>query len=85
MKAPAGRVAEREASILRDKGIPSAADLRAPTGIRLRGSRRALRVPLVEFSGKLEDEALRLRFELPAGSYATVLVEEIVGVFEETG
>jgi len=84
MKAPAGCVAERESAILRAQGIPPTAELRPPTGIRLRGSRRALRVPLVEFSGNFEDEALRLRFELPAGSYATVLVEEIVGAFDET-
>ncbi len=84
MKAPEGHVAECEAVILRAQGIPASADLRPPTGIRLRGSRRALRVPLGEFRGDFEGEALRLRFELPAGSYATVLVEEIVGAFDET-
>ena len=78
-----GRGAECEAVILRAQGIPASADLRPPTGIRLRGSRRALRVPLGEFRGDFEGEALRLRFELPAGSYATVLVEEIVGAFDE--
>ena len=83
MKAPEGCVAEREALILRAQGIPSVAELRPPAGIRLRGSRRALRVPLVGFTGDFEDEGLRLRFELPAGSYATVLVEEIVGEFDE--
>jgi tRNA(Glu) U13 pseudouridine synthase TruD len=65
---------------LAELGIPPLDVLRAPRGIRLRGARRALRVrpeaARVECEGR---SALRLHFELPPGSYATVLVEALCG------
>lgn len=42
------------------------------------GSRRSLRVALGEFTIKPELEGLRLEFFLPKGSYATVLLDEIM-------
>jgi tRNA pseudouridine13 synthase len=42
------------------------------------GSRRALRVPLREIPLRAEPDGLRLDFFLPKGSYATVLLEEIM-------
>jgi tRNA pseudouridine13 synthase len=42
------------------------------------GSRRSLRVVLREFSMQQEGEGLRLEFFLPKGSYATVLLAEIM-------
>lgn len=83
-KTPIGAVAEREAAVLEELGISPAADLRLPTGIRLRGTRRPLRIPLLEFAWSLEADALRLDFALPAGSYATVLVEAAVGAVRES-
>ena len=50
-----------------------------PPGIRLRGARRALRVRLEAADAVAEGDALRLRFTLPAGSYASVALEELFG------
>jgi tRNA(Glu) U13 pseudouridine synthase TruD len=45
----------------------------------VRGARRPLRVRPVDASAAPEGaDALRLRFELPPGSFATVLVEELL-------
>jgi len=42
------------------------------------GSRRALRIPLKEITLREEPDGLRLEFFLPKGSYATVLLDEIM-------
>ena len=42
------------------------------------GSRRSLRVVLRELTMRTESEGLRLEFFLPKGSYATVLLDEIM-------
>lgn len=44
------------------------------------GSRRSLRVVIREFTMQSELEGLRLEFFLPKGSYATVLLDEIMKV-----
>jgi tRNA pseudouridine13 synthase len=75
---PAGAVAAREQAVLAALGIDPAA-LRPPPGIRLRGARRALRVRLANASAVAEGDTLRLRFALPAGSYASVALEELLG------
>jgi len=56
-------------------------NLRVPRGIRLRGARRALRVRPGAATAERRDGGLLIRFSLPPGSYATVLVEEML----ETG
>lgn len=78
--APGGAPAERERASLASFGI---ADLAPPTGQRLRGARRPLRVPLRGAVAEHGGDTLRLRFELPPGSYATVLVEALLGDVEE--
>jgi len=75
---PAGEVAIREKAALESRGI-CLAELRPPSGIRLRGTRRALRVRpndarMRDFSG-----GFWLDFELPPGSYATVLIRAVLG------
>jgi tRNA pseudouridine13 synthase len=75
---PAAEVAEREARALSDHGI-SLSELQPPRGIRLRGARRALRVRPGEATTREIDAGLRLDFELPSGSYATVLIREVLG------
>jgi tRNA pseudouridine13 synthase len=42
------------------------------------GSRRALRIPLKQITLREEPDGLRLEFFLPKGSYATVLLDEIM-------
>jgi len=81
---PAGEVALREKAALELRGI-RLPDLRPPRGIRLRGARRALRVRpdnarVREFPG-----GFWLDFELPPGSYATVLIRAVLGEEPEVG
>ncbi len=78
MEQPGPTVAAREQDVLRHFGLDPAA-LRAPRGVRMRGGRRPLRVPVRELQLGPEDTGLRIRCELPAGSYATVLLEELLG------
>ena len=81
---PAGEVAIREKAALESREI-FLADLRPPPGVRLRGARRALRVRpnnarMRDFSG-----GFWLDFELPPGSYATVLIRAVLGEEPEVG
>lgn len=54
------------------------------TGLKaagLKSERRALRVPVKEFSWKFQsEEELQLNFILPAGSYATSLLRELIEI-----
>jgi tRNA pseudouridine13 synthase len=77
MLPPQGAVAQRERTVLADHGVDLEA-LAVPRGIRLRGSRRALRVRPEEISVEPSAGGLLLRFTLPPGSYATVLVDELL-------
>lgn len=74
--APRGAPAEREAEALRAAGIPER--IVPPRGIKLRGARRAIRVPVPDLTvADAGPGALRIAFALPAGSYATVLAEAL--------
>jgi len=77
MLRPQGAVAQREGAILAAHGV-DLEDLSAPRGIRLRGTRRALRVRPEALGLEPLTGGLCLCFTLPAGSYATVLVEELL-------
>lgn len=70
MRAAEGEAAELEARVLASAGL----DLRS---FRAPGSRRRARLP---FAGSVEADGADLifRFELPAGSYATVLLGEFM-------
>jgi len=81
---PAGEVAVREKAALESRGI-YLTDLRPPRGIRLRGARRALRVrpdnpQIRDFTG-----GFWLEFELPPGSYATVLIRAVLAEEPQVG
>jgi tRNA pseudouridine13 synthase len=66
----------REAELLRRAGIPD--PLVPPRGIRLRGARRPVRVPVPDLAGeRVAPDAARIAFTLPAGSYASVLAEHL--------
>jgi tRNA(Glu) U13 pseudouridine synthase TruD len=89
MPQPAGAVAQRERAALAARGIDPDA-LRAPRGVRMRGARRPLRVRPQDAALELEADAVRLRFALPPGSFASVLVEELfpgatAGAADDTG
>ena len=74
--AAAGEPAARERAVFEAHGV--AGPLRLPPGVRLRGARRPYRVaPEAAQCEALGPDAVRLRFTLPPGSYATVLVESL--------
>lgn len=80
MKNPTGRPATTEQSVLKNSGVTEE-QFRPGGGFKLDGARRPLRVPLAH--AHLEDghddhgPYLQLSFELPPGSYATVVTREI--------
>jgi tRNA pseudouridine13 synthase len=80
-REPSGPVRERESRALAALGLDPDAPLAPPPGIRLAGARRALRVQPRDARLARSDDpgSVLLRFTLPAGSYATVLVEELFG------
>ncbi len=81
MTWPEGVVALREREMMAAHGLDPDA-LRLP-GVRARGARRALRVRPGELQIEGDGEDVLLRFDLPAGSYATVVVEELFGAVED--
>ncbi|HME73899.1 MAG TPA: tRNA pseudouridine(13) synthase TruD [Myxococcota bacterium] len=76
---PEGSARERERAALAAVGLDPDAPLRPPRGIELRGARRPLRVRPQDVAVEPLPGALRLRFTLPPGSFATVLIEELFG------
>jgi tRNA pseudouridine13 synthase len=76
MRAPGGAVAALEAQVLAEDGVTAA--LFEAGGDETRGARRLARVPL---DAEATDEGagvLRLAFTLPAGSYATAVLRELL-------
>lgn len=74
---PAAAVAaDREAAVLRDHDLGPAAF--AGFGKLLLGTRRHNLVYLDDLAAAWEADGLRLSFTLPAGSYATVLLREVM-------
>ena len=79
MRLPTGDVLTLEKSILADEGVRLEA-FRKVVGIRLPGTRRPLRMPmqLHEVLETVNGRGVRLSFTLPAGGYATVVLEELL-------
>ena len=79
MRMPTGDVLTLETSILAEEAV-RLEKFRKVVGIRLPGTRRPLRMPIqlhkVSIVGN--DLGIRLGFTLPAGGYATVVVEELL-------
>ena len=68
---------EIEASVLAAQGVSTATF--DAGGRETQGTRRFFRVPLAALEiEELTERSLRLRFELPAGAYATVLLREVL-------
>ncbi len=80
-KRPRGQALELEQKVMAVLDLPPIEKLLPPKGIQIYGDRRALRVRPQRASlfYRAEEQALQLEFELAAGSYATVLVEELFG------
>jgi len=71
-----GTAAEREAAVLRDNGMSPASF--GGFGKLVLGTRRHNLVYLDDLAAAWEPDGLRLSFTLPAGSYATVLLREVM-------
>ena len=77
MRLPANRVLTLETSLLADEGIRPE-EFRRVVGTRLPGARRPLRMPVTCHDvSAVDDTSIRLNFTLPAGGYATVVLEEV--------
>jgi tRNA pseudouridine13 synthase len=77
-----GEPGRQERKLLGESGL-SLAEFRLP-GIKLRGARRPLRIPLNDVQVSW-DEGLILSFRLPAGGYATEVLREVMkGEFRES-
>lgn len=75
--APTDDAAAIERAVLSEEAVDDAA-FRAPH-VRVRGARRPLRVPVADASIAAEGaDAVLLRFTLPPGSFATVLLRELM-------
>ena len=83
MMRPSGEVARREAAVMAEMEVPDGENLRPPRGIRMRGARRSVRVRAADSTLRRDGEALVLCCSLPAGSYVTVLLEELFGTLAE--
>jgi tRNA pseudouridine13 synthase len=84
-RAPEGEAARAEAEALASFGVEAAALAAPPRGLRLRGARRALRVRPEEIAVEpLAARDAELRFVLPPGSYASVLLEELAALCGES-
>jgi tRNA pseudouridine13 synthase len=74
--AAAAVATEREAAVLRDSRLTS--DNFEGFGKLVQGTRRHNLIYLDDLSAAWEPDGLRLTFTLPAGSYATVLLGEVM-------
>ncbi|GAG37529.1 unnamed protein product, partial [marine sediment metagenome] len=77
MIAPEGRPGEVEAKVLGEAGL-TPESFRRPGGLKVKGARRPLRVPLGEAGVTEDGPDLILIFTLPPGSYATVVTAEVM-------
>lgn len=76
MRQPTREAHVLEAELLAAEGVKFEA-FRKVAGIRLPGTRRPLRMQMELHQVKSVDMGLRLCFTLPAGGYATVVLEEL--------
>ncbi len=76
MFASGGVAAEREAKVLTDRALSPAAF--AGFGKLLSGTRRHNLVYLDDLTAEWEPDGLRLAFTMPSGSYATVVLREVM-------
>ncbi|HLW65533.1 MAG TPA: tRNA pseudouridine(13) synthase TruD, partial [Gemmataceae bacterium] len=74
--AAAGLAAEREAAVLHDAELTT--ESFAGFGKLLQGTRRHNLIYIDDLSASSEPEGVRLVFTLPPGSYATVLLREVM-------
>lgn len=81
----AGRPRAIEEEVFAAFRIDAGAFAHLPPRLRLPGARRALRVFLEDLEWEFRGSELRLAFALPAGSYATGVVGELLGTDRAVG
>jgi len=77
MRRPTGEVQALEAALLAVEGVKPET-FRKVAGIRLPGTRRPLRIPMELHQIASVGVGVRLSFTLPAGGYATVVLDELI-------
>lgn len=82
MRTPAGRAAVLEEGVLHEERL-TREDFDIGQGLSQKGDRRPLRFPVGEVGTSFLDGALTLKFFLPKGCYATVLLREITKTDED--
>lgn len=83
MLSAEGEPGRRERAVFDRWGVGDGR-IQLPRGIRLRGSRRPLRVRPVDLCLEAEPgDAVRVEVTLPPGSYVTVLLEELFGGLDQ--
>ncbi|MDX1384740.1 MAG: tRNA pseudouridine(13) synthase TruD [Thermoanaerobaculia bacterium] len=83
MRRARGRTGRLEDAVWAETGLPSWDRMRVPRFLIPAGGRRPLRVPVADLEWEIGVGEVDLRFTLPAGSYATVLVSQAFGAVEE--
>ena len=81
MPSPLGTAGEMELAALSAEGLDLQQFESLPAALRAGGARRPLRVPVTELDLSWVEGMARLSFVLPAGSYATTLLEELAKTF----
>lgn len=76
-----GEMGLLERTVLEAEGLRPASFVSHVKGLALDGGRRPLRVPVTETAVRWipEEEALLLEFTLPPGSFATTLLDQVMG------
>jgi tRNA pseudouridine13 synthase len=78
VRMPRGKLGEVLLRVLKEERLKAELFLKMPKGLRAYGSYRRTRLEVRDFSWRLAEGDVELRFTLPRGSYATVLLREVV-------
>ncbi len=77
-RIPRGKVGEALLRVLKEEGLEMESFLKMPKGLRAYGSYRKVRLEVRDFHWRVAGGDVELRFTLPRGSYATVLLRELI-------
>ena len=86
MKLPQGEAGKIESAVLISEGLRPDSWLSHVKGMKLDGTRRPLRIQVGDPSVVWEDDqqCLMVHFSLPAGAFATILLEQLMGATGST-
>jgi len=79
MQQPKGQALELEQAVLAEEELPQNIWKKRICSVSLKGTRRPLRVLVQNGEVQIKDNVLEVRFDLPAGSYATRVLYELTG------